>query len=298
MASAKVPAPRQTGWPLPVAVGPDLLEVEDFGSNPGRLRMLVHLPVKPPGSDAPLIVLLHGCGQGARGFAAQAGWITLSDRLGIPLVMPAQSEDNNRGRCFNWFRPLHASRGHGEAQSIHQMVATAIQRFGSNSGRVFIAGLSAGGAMAAALLASYPEVFAAGAVCAGLPVGAASSVSEALRRMADAGPARSPSAWADQARRAAPVGYRDRWPRLSVWHGAADQVVDPENGRLLAIQWTGLHGTGPAPTHTQQLGNTRHDQWLVRDEQVVELWSLGRLKHDWPPEAVEHIARFWDLAAD
>jgi poly(hydroxyalkanoate) depolymerase family esterase len=274
-----------------------LFEVEDFGSNPGRLRMLVHQPTDPPRLDAPLIVLLHGCGQSAASFAAEGGWTALANHLAVPLVLPVQSEDNNQGRCFNWFRRMHTSRGHGEALSIRQMVSTAIQRFGSDPERVFIAGLSAGGAMAAALLASYPEVFAAGAVCAALPVGAANGLSEALRRMAEAGPARSPAGWADEVRRAGPIGYRGPWPRLSIWHGAADRVVDPENARLLAAQWAALHGISLAATQTEQLGGIRHDQWLMRGEPIVELWDLDGLGHAWPTDAAETIVRFWDIAA-
>jgi poly(hydroxyalkanoate) depolymerase family esterase len=297
MAAATMPASLQSGpLSVPAPLGSALLEVERFGSNPGLLRMLVHLPADPPELHAPLIVLLHGCGQSAAGFATDAGWIDLSNRLGIPLVLPAQSEDNNQGRCFNWFRPMHTARGHGEALSIREMVSTAIQRFGSDPGRVFIAGLSAGGAMTAALLAAYPDVFAAGAVSSGLPVRAANGMSEALRRMAEAGPPRSPSAWAERARSAAPIGYRGPWPRLSVWHGTADRVVDPENARLLATQWACLHALGPAATETRQLGNDKHERWCVGDEAVVELWSLGALAHDWPPIALEHIARFWDIA--
>jgi poly(3-hydroxybutyrate) depolymerase len=81
--------------------------------------------------------------------------------------------------------------------------------------------------MAAALLAAYPEAFAAGAVVAGLPVGAAGSTSEALRRMAEAGPVRTPAGWADQIRGAAPIGYAGPWLRLIIWHGEADRVLDP-----------------------------------------------------------------------
>ena len=139
-----------------------------------------------PKPGAPLIVLLHGCGQAAARFAADTGWIALADRLGMPLVLPEQSGENNQGRCFNWFRPLHVRRGFGEALSIRQMVDTAVARFDSDPQRVFVAGLSAGGAMAAALLAAYPDVFAGGAIVAGLPVGAANSATEALRRMAEA----------------------------------------------------------------------------------------------------------------
>lgn len=290
MAASNIVAPLDTRHSA-------LFEEEGFGSNPGRLRMLVHLPTDPPRRGAPLIVLLHGCGQSAASFAAEGGWTALANRLAVPLVLPVQSEDNNQGRCFNWFRPMHTSRGQGEALSIRHMISSAIQRFGSDPERVFIAGLSAGGAMAAALLASYPEVFAAGAVCAGLPVGAANGLSEALRHMAEAGPKRSPAGWADEVRRAAPSGYRGPWPRLSIWHGAADRVVDPENARLLATQWATLHGIGLEPTQAEQLGRIRHDQWLMQGRAVVELYSLGALGHAWPPAAVEPIARFWDIAA-
>ena len=297
MAAAKVAPLHLAPHSVSDRLDPALCEVEDFGSNPGRLRMLVHLPTDPPRPDAPLIVLLHGCGQGAASFAAEGGWTALADRLAVPLVLPVQSEDNNQGRCFNWFRPMHTSRGHGEALSIRQMISSAMLRFGSDPERVFIAGLSAGGAMAAALLASYPDVFAAGAVCAGLPVGTANGLSEALRRMAQAGPMRSPAGWADEARRAGPIGYRGPWPRLSIWHGTADRVVDPENARLLATQWATLHGMGLEPTQSEQLGGIRHDQWLMQGEAVVEQWTLGALGHDWPPNAVEPIARFWNIAA-
>ncbi len=298
MAASKLAAPPQaTPWSVPDPLHSTLSEVDGFGSNPGRLRMLVHRPTDPPRRDAPLIVLLHGCGQSAASFAAEGGWTALANRLAVPLVLPVQSQDNNQGRCFNWFRPMHTSRGHGEALSIRQMVSKAIQRFGSDPERVFIAGLSAGGAMAAALLASYPEVFAAGAVCAGLPVGAANTLSEALRRMAEAGPMRSPAGWADAARRAAPMGYRGPWPRLSIWHGAADRVVDPENARLLATQWATIHGIGLEPTQTERLDGIRHDQWVMQGKAILELWNLDALGHDWPPDAVGSIARFWDIAA-
>ena len=255
-------------------------------------------PTRPPLPGAPLIVLLHGCGQGAAGFARDTGWVALADRLGIPLLLPEQSDANNHGRCFNWFRPMHTGRGHGEALSIRQMVAAAVERFASDPGRVFIAGLSAGGAMTAALLAAYPDVFAGGAVVAGLPVGAAGSTSEALRRMAEAGPARSPAAWAEQVRHAAPTGYPGPWPRLSIWHGEADGVVDPANSRLLAAQWSALHGLDPVAPDTLELLGMRRDRWNVAGQPVVELWSLPGLAHEWPQGAARGIVDFWDIAAD
>jgi poly(hydroxyalkanoate) depolymerase family esterase len=212
----------------------------------------------------------------------------------VPLVLAEQSGENNHGRCFNWFRPDHVRRDAGEALSIRQMAAAGVARFGSDPERVFIAGLSAGGAMAAALLAAYPDVFAAGAVVAGLPVGAASSTSEALRRMAEAGPAQSRTAWAALARRAAPADFAGPWPRLSIWHGEADRVVDPANARLLAEQWSELHGLANMVAATDPTG-IRREVWGRSRLPAVELWTLPGVAHAWPEGAAARIARFWGL---
>jgi poly(hydroxyalkanoate) depolymerase family esterase len=297
-ARVQLPVARRVGShvvPASPPAGGQLAEVTEFGANPGGLSMLVYLPTNmAPGS--PLIVLLHGCGQVARKFGADTGWIALAERLRIPLILPEQLDENNRGRCFNWFRPTDAGRGLGEALSIQQMVATAVERFECDPDRVFIAGLSAGGAMAAALLAAYPDVFAAGAVVAGLPVGAASSAGEALRRMAEAGPARPPSGWADQVRHAGPIGYRGPWPRLSIWHGEADRVVDPANARLIATQWSTLHGLDQVATETTPVGGMRRARWNTGGPPVVELWCVPELAHEWPLRATECIADFWEIA--
>jgi len=297
VARASVPATPARIQPLE-STRPALVAMTGFGSNPGRLSMLVHLPDDDPAPCRPLVVLLHGCGQAAATFARSSGWLALSDQLGIPLVLPEQADENNQGRCFNWFRPDHTGRGRGEALSIRQMVATAVERFGSDPSRVFIAGLSAGGAMAAALLAAYPDVFAAGAVVAGLPVGAAASVPEALRRMAEAGPDRSPLEWAAQVRQAAPPQYRGPWPRLSVWHGAADRVVDPANARLIAAQWASVHGIDQASKESVDLSGMRRDRWGAAGRPLVELCSVPDLAHDWPPGSARNMAEFWQIAGD
>jgi poly(hydroxyalkanoate) depolymerase family esterase len=294
MASANAQAAGWIKWAAPLSMGGGGLQhVADFGSNPGKLAMYVHVPPTVT-SGRPLIVLLHGCGQSAATFAADAGWLALSDRLGIPLLLPEQAGENNRGRCFNWFQPLHVKRGFGEAMSICQMVAAAIDGLSADPTRIFVAGLSAGGAMTAALLAAYPDVFAAGAVVAGLPVGAASSTAEALARMADAGPLRSRDAWALQARGAAPTDYAGPWPRVSIWHGAADDVVDPGNARLLADQWSAVHGLNDGATATVA-GGKRRTTWGPSERPLVELWMLPDLPHSWPAGAVDRVARFWEL---
>ncbi len=268
-------------------------EVAEFGYNPGRLDMRVYVPAVAPAPGAPLIVVLHGCGQTADDFARHAGWTDLADRLGTPLVLPQQSHENNRQGCYNWFRPSDIARGRGEALSIRQMVTHALGRFRADPAQVFVVGLSAGGAMAAALLAAYPDVFAAGAIVAGLPVGSARNPVQALEQMSRAEAERTPAEWAERVRAIGPANYRGPWPRVSIWQGAQDRTVHPGNAENLIAQWTALHGvdaepaavTQPAPGITRTLwGSARHP--------VVDSWVLESLGHGFPAgtkgvEAVE-----------
>jgi feruloyl esterase len=305
------PAARDITRRPAAAPGPGgLITVPDFGVNPAGLSMLAYRPAGLA-SGAPLVVLLHGCGQDPVAFALEARWIALADRVGLALVLPTQSANNNHQRCFNWFRPADVARDHGEAQSIRAMVAEAVRRFDSNPRAVYVAGLSAGGAMAVALLAAYPDVFAAGASIAGLPVGAANGVASALTRMAQAGPEdRSPQAWADEVRHAAPPGYDGPWPRLSIWHGALDTTVDPANARLLARQWCALHGLAEASPVTTVHPLARHEAWGGTKQPSVELWTIPAMAHFYPVaatagpatavlqagiSATDRIAEFWGL---
>lgn len=305
--------PEATPFAARVAEIPGVTEVPAFGSNPGRLKMMLYAPPVAPRPGAPLIVVLHGCGQDAAGFAVEAGWLALADQLGMPVLMPAQTRENNQGGCFNWFRPADTRRGRGEAVSIRQMVTTAATGFRSDPKRIFVAGLSAGGGMASALLASYPDVFAAGAVVAGLPVGAAEDMGQAFARMAQAGPALSDQEWAAKARERGPAGYAGPWPRLSVWRGRADHTVNPANAELLAQQWTALHRLAPTSwTETEPAPGARRRVWGLPEAPVVEMWTLAGLAHAWPigeddqgktaqwvrespVSATSRIARFWKL---
>ena len=102
-----------------------LTEVMDFGANPGALRMFLHIPHGLP-EAAPLVVILHGCGQTAGGYDHGAGWSALGDRLGFAVLAPEQTNSNNMAGCFNWFQPGDTARGAGEAASIHQMIVRAL----------------------------------------------------------------------------------------------------------------------------------------------------------------------------
>jgi poly(hydroxyalkanoate) depolymerase family esterase len=286
-----------------------LVEFNGFGDNPGRLRMRAYVP--PSVAGRPLVVVLHGCGQDAAVFAQDSGWTELADRLHVPLILPEQAEANNAGRCFQWFQPSDTARDEGEVGSIAAMTRAAITRFGSDPRRVFVVGLSAGGAMTAAVLAAYPDVFAAGASVAGLPVGAARSGLQAIVRMAAAGPDQSPEAWAAQVHAAAPPGFAGPWPRLSVWQGGADTIVAPENATLLVTQWCALRGITTSPSVEEVRDEVKHQMWRDGKEQSVELWSLPHFPHAYPAgtrvvppgrfvaqapvDATAEIARFFGL---
>jgi poly(3-hydroxybutyrate) depolymerase len=97
------------------------VEVTNFGSNPGKIKMFKYIPDQLP-TSAPLVVVMHGCKQNARTFTDESGWTLLSDKLHVALVMPEQQQANNQNNCFNWFDPANNVRDRGEALSIKQMV--------------------------------------------------------------------------------------------------------------------------------------------------------------------------------
>src|SRR3954452_16861267 len=220
-----------------------LTEVIRFGTNPGNLRMFAFVPDRLPPSR-PLVLVLHGCTQTAAGYDEGTGWSTLAERYGFALVFAQQKRANNLRTCFNWFQPEDVGRDRGEALSIRQMVEHMVERHRLGRGQAYVTGLSAGGAMTMVMLAAYPDVFAGGAVIAGLPYGCVGNAREALACMFQ-GCARSAEDWGDRVRAAA--GRRGPWPKLSVWHGTADMTVAPLNAQEIVKQWTNVHGLGAEP---------------------------------------------------
>jgi poly(hydroxyalkanoate) depolymerase family esterase len=268
------------GRKQPLQEAPSLEEVRSFGSNPGNLKMFAFLPNKPADKSA-LVVVLHGCGQTANNYDQGAGWSSLASRYGFSLLMPQQLRANNPYRCFSWFQPQDTQRGLGEAASIRQMIEKMVQEDGIDAERIFITGLSAGGAMTSALLACYPEVFDAGAIIAGLPYGAALTARQALRAMHHS-PSRTSAEWAEIIR-GGNTAYEGPWPRISVWHGNADRTIDPDNADEIVKQWTAVHGLALAPTREDIIDGYPCQSWLNDGgEEIVQSYRIPDMAHGTP----------------
>jgi poly(hydroxyalkanoate) depolymerase family esterase len=266
-----------------------LAETTDFGSNPGALRMFSFVPEnlqQPPA----LVVVLHGCGQTAAGYDLGAGWSTLAKHYGFVLLMPEQQPSNNGQGCFNWFSPEDTARDSGEACSIRQMIARMVGDHKVDERRIFVTGLSAGGAMTSVMLATYPEVFAAGAVIAGLPFGVASNVREALSGMFQS-PARPAGELGDLVRSAS--DHKGPWPKISVWHGSADRTVNPANANEIVKQWLDVHDLPAAPMSEGIVdGYPRQIWWNADGETIVESYTITDMAHGTPLGTADNDERY------
>jgi feruloyl esterase len=263
--------------------------------------------------NAPLVIALHGCTQTANEYDYGTGWSSLADKLGFAVVYPQQQPTNNAKNCFSWFLRGDTVRGQGEALSIREMIDHAIAKFASDRRKVFVTGLSAGGAMASVMLATYPEVFTGGAIIAGLPYGCASNVQQAFEAL-----------FADQGCTAQVLGDRVRaaskhcgpWPKISVWHGTSDPIVKPSNSEDIIRQWTNVHGLSDRPSSQKLIDGHRLAVWTdASGEALIEALSVSNMSHGVPLattgrqgcgnagaffldvgiSSTHHIARFWGL---
>jgi poly(hydroxyalkanoate) depolymerase family esterase len=255
-----------------------LADLPTFGSNPGQLRARIYVPDALPVSAA-LVVVLHGCTQSAAAYDNGAGWSRLADQHGFALLFPEQQRTNNPNLCFNWFVPDDIRRDGGEAASIRQMIEAMILKQGIDRGRVFVTGLSAGGAMTSVMLATYPEVFAGGAIIAGLPFGCAATIPQAFDRMrGHGGPDdRTLQTLLHQASR-----HRGPWPVISIWHGTADTTVATSNVDRIVAQWQGVHRVTASPTLTKSGGHERRSWTDLSGSTLIEAHAISGMGHGTP----------------
>ncbi len=266
------------------AVTGGLTKVDGFGENPGALVMYTYAPAGLP-AGAPMVVVLHGCTQSAADIV-NAGWNALADEYEFLVVYAEQTTDNNPVRCFNWAGeygdPANMTRGEGENQSIRSMIAHAADAYKSDPKRIFISGFSAGGAFVSVMLATWPELFAAGAIQSGVPYACANTVQTAYDcQQLNQHPERkkSPEQWGALVREADP-GFSGPYPRVSIWHGTNDTfIVHHENLIELAEQWSNVHGVAATPTATEQVAGHEHATYTKNGKVVLETYKIAGMGH-------------------
>jgi len=224
--------------------------------------------------EAPLVVLLHGCGQRALGFAHASGWTRFADRSHVRLLCPEQRRLANMWRCWNWFLPL-AQRGHGELEVIDAMIEEVRARVRVDDGSIAVVGLSAGGALAALLAFHRPDKFGAVVAVAGLPLTGASNVQDP-RSVMRHGLAMAPLL--------ALGAGRPPCAPLAIVHGAADEVVNPrcaaqlQEQALETLRRAGIEAMASEPGAAPDITTTDyHGDGRLRVRRV----EIGALGHEW-----------------
>jgi poly(hydroxyalkanoate) depolymerase family esterase len=248
-----------------------------------------------PEQRVPMVVMLHGCTQTPADSAAGTAWNPLADREAFVVVYPEQSSADNPLSCWDWFLPEHQLRGSGEAGvigGISQQVIASDTRWNIDPDRVYVVGMSAGGAMAVLLGATYPDLYAAVAVHSGLEYQAATDASAAQPAMANGGP---DPVHQGQAAFDAMNGHARFVPTI-VSHGTADLVVNPINGDQVVQQWIETNRLAsnntyqPDFTHPAQVDNRQVPDghaytvstWNDNQGNVVqEYWRITDMNHAW-----------------
>jgi poly(hydroxyalkanoate) depolymerase family esterase len=257
----------------------------------GQREYKLFVPPGPHGQPLPLVVMLHGCTQTPDDFAAGTGMNSAACQRGFLVLYPAQAQQANPSRCWNWFKHNHQARDRGEPAMLAGMTREVMRRYGADPDRVYVAGLSAGGAMAAILGDAYPDLFAAVGVHSGLPAGSATDVQGAFKVMKTGGSARSAGGA----------------PPTIVFHGDRDTTVHPLNGRRVA---TASAGDACVDSERMRSGNGHeYTRCVYRDASgrvVAEHWAVHGAGHAWSggsplgsytdangPDATQEMLRFF-----
>lgn len=235
----------------------------------GARDFKLFLPARRPRGPKGLIVMLHGCSQDPNDFATGTNMNRVAQRHGLAVAYPAQTRRDNASSCWNWFVPASQARGAGEPAILASLTRDLMQELGLDQSQVFVAGLSAGGAMAAILAETYPDVFSAAGVHSGLPRGSANTLMSALSAMRNGG---KPSSAAKP----------DSGMRRIIFHGDDDTTVHPSNAPQIVA---GAVGARAPATVNQKSGMGRdyvRSQYVLPDGTVdVELWQIKGAGHAW-----------------
>jgi poly(hydroxyalkanoate) depolymerase family esterase len=271
-----------------------------FGNQAGTRPYKLYIPTGYAGAPLPLIVMLHGCTQTPDDFAAGTRMNELAEERGCFVLYPEQTSRGNSSRCWNWFERAHQRRDQGEPAILAGMTRDCMSRYAIDPRKIYAAGLSAGGAMAAVLAAAYPDLYAAVGVHSGLAVGSAHDLRSALAAMQG-----TPRRKAAGRRAAGSVP-------LIVFHGDRDTTVHPRNGEHVVRE-----SADPANASSIERGSVpgghAYTRTLHRDSNgqvVLEHWLVHGAGHAWSggspggsftdpkgPDAAREMLRLFEEAA-
>jgi poly(hydroxyalkanoate) depolymerase family esterase len=279
-----------------------------YTNSAGTRGYKTYIPANYGGQALPLVVMLHGCKQGPDDFAAATRMNELADEHGFIVVYPGQARRANVSSCWNWFQVEHQQRDRGEPSLVAGITRQVLSAYAADDRRVYVAGLSAGGAMAAVMGATYPDLYAAVGIHSGLAYAAACDVPSAFAAMRGQGPKRPPS-------NSCPSGSVRTVPTI-VFHGDNDTTVHPNNGDELiaraapdvkagseensADERTVERGSAGGRPYTRTVyrdaaGTAVMEQWLVHG--AAHAWSGGSARGSFSdpagPNASREMLRFF-----
>ena len=276
-----------------------------YSNSAGTRSYKLYIPSSYTGQAVPLIVMLHGCTQSPDDFAKGTRMNELSEEHTFLVAYPAQASNANMQKCWNWFQSADQQRGRGEPSLIAGITSQVIDEYEVAEGRVYVAGMSAGGAMAAIMGSTYPDLYAAVGVHSGLAPGSAHDMSSAFTAMRQGGPVVAHNDVAEGE-------HREILPTI-LFHGDGDTTVHPRNGEyLLAHLARGGNGSSPrvSTSQGQVPGGYKYTRFTYRDAEgrdLVERWSVHGLGHAWSggsypgsytdprgPDASAEMVRFFE----
>lgn len=283
--------------------------LHEYHGDAGTRRYRLYVPSGyDPARPAPLVVMLHGCTQDAEDLARGTRMNALAEADTLLVAYPEQPEGANAKKCWNWYDPAHQRRGAGEPAIVAGITREVMERWAVDARRVYLAGISAGGAMALITAIAYPELYEAVGLHSAVPYGVARDVMQALAVM-QRGAADEATAIA-----ALPAEAPRRAPRAIVFHGARDGVVAARNGEQVAAQLLALRGSATATVEwSESVGGRRVSRSRrIADEGtvVLERWLVEELGHAWSggspegsfteaqgPDASREMLRFFSEGA-